>query len=284
RDTASAARRFGTAAPVRAPAFGAPKGPARAATYEPQSPAMAARASCAASRSGWPLPAASADAAGQMLSEFTEFTLARVLWSVASCPVDADQESEQRSHLVALAHAPVVRMGQWGGHTHCLLANALFKARDQLPGDLRRLVESRWEAELEALAELLATEVPDAERYLARLEASGCFHAGPFYSGQLLARLGVEEASETFVAFARRQLELAGGAGAGVTGPSESAGPKSDEIALNSGGIRCVASFTLEARGAKSRSREFEALLSATSMVRVLLEQSQCEMSVLNMR
>ncbi|CAJ1382134.1 unnamed protein product [Effrenium voratum] len=190
---------------------------------------MAARASCAASRSGWPLPAASADAAGQMLSEFTEFTLARVLWSVASCPVDADQESEQRSHLVALAHAPVVRMGQWGGHTHCLLANALFKARDQLPGDLRRLVESRWEAELEALAELLATEVPDAERYLARLEASGCFHAGPFYSGQLLARLGVEEASETFVAFARRQLELAGGAG-----------------------IRCVASFTLEARGEQS--------------------------------
>lgn len=178
--------------------------------FSPQSLMMTAWSLSTLGMSGWSQMRVIADAARPRLAEFNELWIGSILWSIASCPVEEEEELERKRYLVSLSSAPVLHpLGQWRGHKLCLLANGLFQVKDELP-EIWQQVETRWMTELVALKHLLSHAVEhaqDADRYRERIQSTELFHVGPFYTRPLLDLLQIKEAAPEFVASARWHLQ-----------------------------------------------------------------------------
>lgn len=112
--------------------------------FSPQSLMMTAWSLSTLGMSGWSQMRVIADAARPRLAEFNELWIGSILWSIASCPVEEEEELERKRYLVSLSSAPVLHpLGQWRGHKLCLLANGLFQVKDELP-EIWQQVETRW--------------------------------------------------------------------------------------------------------------------------------------------
>mmetsp|Transcript_3879 Transcript_3879/g.6824 ORF Transcript_3879/g.6824 Transcript_3879/m.6824 type:complete len:591 (+) Transcript_3879:455-2227(+) len=182
----------------------------------------------------WPLLAVIASTAcskiGDPNAAFSEMEIASLLWSIATFPVDFLQEKQQQDFLVSLSTAPSILRGHWSGHFLCQLANALHKVRHTLDPELWRRVENAWLKELQDLAdELQVLPFPvKPEEYISRLQATGCYHAGPNYTADLLDKINVAMASKSFLESSRTKIREA----------RESGG-------TGSSGILCVTSFNI---------------------------------------
>lgn len=151
--------------------------------------------------------------------------------------------------LCKLADAPVVRQEEWNGHSLCLLANALYPVRMGLSPALWAEIETRWLRHMDFLASALQVENSpvDSDSYVQGLQASGCFHAGPYYTHFLLAELGVPEAPWDFTSDARGRV-LASRAALPV---EVSAAPWSTDVAMGETvtGIVCMLGFSIDVVG-----------------------------------
>lgn len=178
--------------------------------FSPQSLMMMAWSLSTLGMSGWSQMRVIADAACPRLAEFNELWIGSILWSIASCPVEEEEELERKRYLVSLSSAPVLHpLGQWRGHKLCLLANGLFQVKNQLP-EIWQQVETRWKTELLALNHLLSHAVEhaqEADRYRVMIQSTELFHVGPFYTRPLLDLLQIKEAAPEFVASARWHLQ-----------------------------------------------------------------------------
>jgi len=147
--------------------------------------------------------------------------------SVLSMPWNTSVESaacepqgcKLKALICKLASALVFRSAEWKGHSLCSLANALWPVRPLsisdvdttcvIQPDLWSLVENLWIAEIDRVALAISAfkEVPvDPGVYVPALQATGCFHAGPYYTQYLLEKLGIPNASLDFVASSRARL------------------------------------------------------------------------------
>lgn len=115
--------------------------------------------------------------------------------------------NEGERFLPPLAAAPaILEAGDaWRGHSLCLLANALYPVRGTLGPHIWSKVEARWREQLAEVIEVLQSVAfpVDAASYAKALSDMGLFHAGPHYTRELLARLGVAGVPPWLTAAAR---------------------------------------------------------------------------------
>lgn len=103
--------------------------------FSPQSLMMTAWSLSTLGMSGWSQMRVIADAARPRLAEFNELWIGSILWSIASCPVEEEEELERKRYLVSLSSAPVLHpLGQWRGQRR--VARDLAAGGDTLDDNL----------------------------------------------------------------------------------------------------------------------------------------------------